>query len=79
VALNPHLLAGSTALVVALLLLVVYFYRRRLFIVWGMAAWLLQSASLLMVSRSYGSARRTGPRHLAVSRRPQLARVRRRG
>ena len=53
-ALNPHLLAGSTALVVALLLLVVYFYRRRLFIVWGMAAWLLLGASMTIVSRSSG-------------------------
>jgi diguanylate cyclase (GGDEF)-like protein len=55
VALNPHLLAGSTALVVALLLLVVYFYRRRLFIAWGMAAWLLLGASMVIVSRSYGA------------------------
>jgi diguanylate cyclase (GGDEF)-like protein len=54
VALNPHLLAGSTALVVALLLLVVYFYRRRLFIIWGMGAWLLLAASMTIVSRSYG-------------------------
>jgi diguanylate cyclase (GGDEF)-like protein len=54
VALNPHLLAGSTALVVALLLLVVYFYRRRLFIVWGMGAWMLLASSMLIVSRSYG-------------------------
>ena len=53
-ALNPHLLAGSTALVVALLLLVVYFYRRRLFIAWGMAAWLLLGVSMMIVSRSYG-------------------------
>jgi diguanylate cyclase (GGDEF)-like protein len=53
VALNPHLLAGSTALVVALLLLVVYFYRRRLFIVWAMAAWMLLGSSMLIVSRSY--------------------------
>lgn len=53
-ALNPHLLAGSTALVVALLLLVVYFYRRRLFIVWGMSAWMLLGASMAIVSRSYG-------------------------
>ena len=52
-ALNPHLLAGSTALVVALLLLVVYFYRRRLFIVWAMAAWMLLGSSMLIVSRSY--------------------------
>jgi diguanylate cyclase (GGDEF)-like protein len=54
VALNPHLLAGSTALVVALLLLVVYFYRRRLFIAWGMAAWMLLGASMMIVSRPYG-------------------------
>jgi diguanylate cyclase (GGDEF)-like protein len=54
VALNPHLLAGSTALVVALLLLVVYFYRRRRFIVWGMAAWMLLGTSMAIVSRSYG-------------------------
>ena len=53
-ALNPHLLAGSTALVVALLLVLVYFYRRRLFIAWGMAAWVLLGASMLLVSRSYG-------------------------
>ena len=53
-ALNPHLLAGSTALVVALLLLVVYFYRRRRFIVWGMAAWMLLGTSMTIVSRSYG-------------------------
>ena len=59
-ALNPHLLAGSTALVVALLLLVVYFYRRRLFIVWGMAAWMLLGSSMTIVSRSYGGAQIDG-------------------
>ena len=59
-ALNPHLLAGSTALVVALLLLLVYFYRRRLFIVWGMAAWLLLGASMIVVSRSYGGVQLDG-------------------
>ena len=59
-ALNPHLLAGSTALVVALLLLVVYFYRRRLFIVWGMAAWVLLGVSMLIVSRSYGGRQLDG-------------------
>ncbi len=53
-ALNPHLLAGSTALVVSLLLLVVYFYRRRLFIVWGMGAWVLFGLSMLIASQSYG-------------------------
>jgi diguanylate cyclase (GGDEF)-like protein len=60
VALNPHLLAGTTALVIALLLLVVYFYRRRLFIVWGMAAWILLGSSMLIVSRSYGGAQLDG-------------------
>ena len=59
-ALNPHVLAGSTALVVALLLLVVYFYRRRLFIVWGMAAWLLIGSSMLIESQSYGSPQLDG-------------------
>ena len=59
-ALNPHLLAGTTALVVALLLLVVYFYRRRLFIVWGMAAWMLLGSSMLIVSRSYGGEQLDG-------------------
>ena len=59
-ALNPHLLAGSTAIVVALLLLVVYFYRRRLFIVWGMAAWLLLGVSMVVVSRSYGGVQLDG-------------------
>jgi diguanylate cyclase (GGDEF)-like protein len=60
VALNPHLLAGATALVVALLLLVVYFYRRRLFIVWGVAAWMLLGTSMLIVSRSYGGRELNG-------------------
>ena len=59
-ALNPHLLAGTTALVVALLLLVVYFYRRRLFIAWGMAAWVLLGSSMLIVSRSYGGEQLDG-------------------
>lgn len=59
-ALNPHLLAGSTALVVALLLLVVYFYRRRLFIAWGMAAWMLLGSSMIIVSRPYGAAKLDG-------------------
>jgi diguanylate cyclase (GGDEF)-like protein len=54
VALNPHLLAGSTALVIALLLLVVYFYRRRPFIAWAMAAWVLLGTSMLLVSWPYG-------------------------
>jgi diguanylate cyclase (GGDEF)-like protein len=60
VALNPHLLAGSTALVVALLLLLVYFYRRRIFIAWWMAAWLLQGVSMLAVSRPYPTEQLSG-------------------
>jgi diguanylate cyclase (GGDEF)-like protein len=50
---NPHILAGFTALVVGAMSLVVYFYRRRLFILWWMGAWFLLAASMLPVSRSY--------------------------
>ena len=59
-ALNPHLLAGSTALVVALLLLLVYFYRRRPFIAWGMSAWLLLAASMAIVAWPYGGRQLDG-------------------
>src|SRR5262249_61970893 len=52
---NPHILAGCTALVVAVMLLLVYVYRRRLFILWGMGAWFLIAASMAPVSRSYGN------------------------
>ena len=59
-ALNPHLLAGSTALVVALLLLLVYFYRRRPFIAWGMAAWVLLATSMMIVAWPYGGRQLDG-------------------
>jgi diguanylate cyclase (GGDEF)-like protein len=51
--LNPHVLAGSSALVIALLLLLVYAYRRRQFILWWIVAWLLLAGSMLFLSRSY--------------------------
>jgi diguanylate cyclase (GGDEF)-like protein len=53
---DPHLLAGSGALVIALLLLLVFLYRRRHFIVWWIVAWLFLAASMLAVARSYPSA-----------------------
>ena len=53
--LNPHVLAGSSALVIAFLLLLVYAYRRRHFILWWVVAWLLLAGSMLFVSRSYQS------------------------
>jgi len=53
--LNPHVLAGSAALVIALLSLLVYVYRRRLFILWWMGAWLLLAASMLTVARTYAN------------------------
>jgi len=52
---NPHILAGCTALVVAVMLLLVYVYRRRLFILWWMGAWFLIAASMAPVSRSYAN------------------------
>ncbi len=55
--LNPHLLAGSAAIVIALLLWLVYLYRRRLFILWWMAAWLLLAGSMTAVARPYGSTK----------------------
>jgi len=53
---DPHILAGTSALVIALLLLLVYAYRRRHFILWWVFAWLLLAGSMLAVSRSYASA-----------------------
>lgn len=55
-ALDPHVLAGSGALVIALLLMLVYAYRRRHFIIWWVIAWLLLGGSMLAVAQSYGSA-----------------------
>jgi len=52
---DPHVLAGSGALVIALLLLLVFAYRRRHFIVWWMIAWLLLAGSMLTVPGQYVS------------------------
>jgi diguanylate cyclase (GGDEF)-like protein len=51
---NPHILAGSAAMVIALLLSLVYLYRRRLFILWWMGGWLLLAGSMTAVARPYG-------------------------
>jgi diguanylate cyclase (GGDEF)-like protein len=51
--LNPHVVAGSAALVIALLSLLVYLFRPRLFILWWVGAWLLLSASMLIVAHTY--------------------------
>jgi diguanylate cyclase (GGDEF)-like protein len=55
--LNPHVVAGSSAIVIALLSLLVYLYRRRLFILWWVGAWTLLAASMLTLARSYANAR----------------------
>ena len=55
--LNPHVIAGSAALVVALLSLLVYFYRRRLFILWWTSAWVLLAASMFTVVRTYSNVK----------------------
>ena len=54
--LDPHVLAGSGALVIALLLLLVYVYRQRHFIVWWIIAWLLLAAWMLPMAHTYKSA-----------------------
>jgi hypothetical protein len=54
---DPHVLAGTSAVVIALLLLLVYAYRRRHFILWWMFAWLLLAGSMLAVSRPYENVR----------------------
>jgi diguanylate cyclase (GGDEF)-like protein len=54
--LNPHVLAGSAAMVIAVLLALVYVYRRRLFILWWMGAWILLSGSMIVVARPPHSA-----------------------
>ena len=53
--LNPHLVAGSAAIVIALLSLLVYLYRRRLFILWWVGAWLLLAASMLTMVHVYAN------------------------
>ncbi|HEX6464577.1 MAG TPA: hypothetical protein VFZ98_09000, partial [Vicinamibacterales bacterium] len=57
---DPHVLAGSGALVIALLLLLVYAYRRRHFIVWWIIAWLLLAAWMLPMARTYKNAQLGG-------------------
>ena len=54
--LNPHAVAGSTAIVIALLSLLVYVYRRRLFILWWVGAWMLLAMSMLTVAHAYENA-----------------------
>jgi diguanylate cyclase (GGDEF)-like protein len=51
--LNPHVIAGSAAIVIALLSLLVYLYRRRLFILWWVGAWMLLAISMLTVAHVY--------------------------
>jgi diguanylate cyclase (GGDEF)-like protein len=51
--LNPHVIAGSAAIVIALLSLLVYLYRRRLFILWWVGAWMLLAISMLIVAQVY--------------------------
>jgi diguanylate cyclase (GGDEF)-like protein len=51
--LDPHIVAGSAAIVIALLSLLVYLYRRRLFILWWVGAWALLAASMLSAARTY--------------------------
>jgi diguanylate cyclase (GGDEF)-like protein len=53
--LNPHVIAGSAAIVIALLSLLVYLYRRRLFILWWVGAWTLLSGSMLAVAQTYAN------------------------
>jgi diguanylate cyclase (GGDEF)-like protein len=55
--LNPHVVAGSAALVIALLSLLVYLYRRRLFILWWVGAWLLLAGSMLMVAHPFANGK----------------------
>jgi diguanylate cyclase (GGDEF)-like protein len=54
---NPHVVAGSAAIVIALLSLLVYLYRRRLFILWWVGAWTLLAASMVSVARVTGNAK----------------------
>ena len=54
-ALNPHVLAGITALTLGLVVMLVYFYRQRPFIAWWMVAWLLLGASMLILGNDYST------------------------
>jgi diguanylate cyclase (GGDEF)-like protein len=55
VALDPHVLAGITALTLGLVVMLVYFYRQRPFIAWWMVAWLLLGASMLILGNDYST------------------------
>jgi diguanylate cyclase (GGDEF)-like protein len=50
---NPRYLTGSAAFVIAGLLLLLYAYRRRLFILWWIAAWILNGSSFVLAGRTY--------------------------
>ena len=54
---NPHVLAGSAAIVIALLLSLVYLYRRRLFILWWTGGCALLGVSMMAVARPYENAK----------------------
>ena len=54
-ALNPHVLAGITALTLGLVVMLVYFYRQRPFIAWWMIAWMLLGASMLILGNHYST------------------------
>jgi diguanylate cyclase (GGDEF)-like protein len=53
--LDPHLVAGSAALVIARLSLLVYVYRQRLFILWWVGAWAMLAAAMFIVVHDYAS------------------------
>ena len=53
--LNPHVVAGSAAMVMALLSLLVYAYRQRLFILWWIGAWALLAMSMFSVAHGYAN------------------------
>ena len=55
--LNPHVVAGSVALVTGLLSLLVYLYRRRPFIMWWMGAWLILATSMLTGAGQYANVK----------------------
>ncbi len=65
--LNPHVIAGSVALVIALLSLLVYLYRRRLFILWWVGAWALLAASMLTVAQTTSRADKLGAMAYGIS------------
>jgi hypothetical protein len=68
-AINPYILAGSTALVIARCSLLVYFYRRRLFILWWMGRGSCWRVDAAVRAPDRSAARRDGVRPRAVPRR----------